>query len=328
MAIKKMGIDLGNFGIKVVTTWMEPFMFEARTKEYDESEYPMGGVKVLSYDDKNLVLGDGDFDHENKKVKRSNLKDCLTGAIAQACEDKDEVIIGVGLPADQYLIDKEDMKKILSFKGDRVTVSYGDPKMEEVVKKTIYIKDIIVMPESLAAYWALEEELVEERTSEIIMNDIGGRTTDLCTIKRNIDGTVTPFAPKTEALGTLKAYELMSTHFTKLAQNKDIDYTFSTEIIESYVEKGLDLGEMFDFIDKEGYVKQAYKNISDKIARFIKRSNPEYGKALIVTVGGGGSKMGKYVKEHFPNNCKLVNDIYCNAKGFLKGVEQLTEDLK
>lgn len=325
MATKKLGIDLGNFGIKVYSDFMKPFMFEARTKEYEEDEYSMGGVNVLSYEDKEIILGEGDFEHENRKVKRSDIRDCFVGALAQCCENKDEVIVGVGLPADQHMIDKEALLEVLSFKGDKITFTYGDPKRDKLVQKTVYIKSITVFPESLAAYWALADELSKVRTTEIIMTDIGGRTTDLCNIERLLNGSVRPSSPKTETLGTLKAYEKMADYFTKLSRERDIDYAFNTEMMEAYVEKGLDLGEMFDFIDKDAFVKLCYKKIADKIVKFIKKSNPEYGKAMIVIVGGGASKIGPYVKEKLPN-CMIFEDIYSNAKGYFEGVKQLTAD--
>ena len=336
--IKKLGVDLGNFGIKVSQDVGNNFTFESRCKTYDSSNYIFYNPVTLMYNDQNYLLGEGIFDHEIFKIKRSNLKECLAGAIAMAdsIEDKDRLIIGVGLPILQYGQYKDKFRDILLGNNRTVKCSYGT--YGQSLTKTVHIDDIEVFPEGIAAYWGIEDKLDDywdmagklRRTNPpmLIIVDIGGRTTNICTVVRNLDGTTTPRNPDTIPYGTLMAYGLMCRKFNSFAIDKCISYTFTIEDIEPILYKGQVLDERFDTLDKDGYANLAYDKVAKHIIRSVKESNPDYDKALVVITGGGACRFGEKVQMYLPNNSVIDDNIYSNANGYLAALQSYNDPEK
>ncbi len=327
MALRRLGCDLGNFGVKVAQDDGTNFTFEARCEEFDAENY-INAQTVLMYEPNTYLLNSGEFDNETIKANRSNLRECLVGALAMASniKDKDRVLIGVGLPIIQYAKYKDDFREKLLKNNSVIKCGYG--LQGSTIMKTIHIDDIQVFPEGVAAYWAMADKLLGRKAPMLIIVDIGGRTTDVCTIVRNLDGTTTPCNPDTIPYGTLKAYELIYKKFNSFSNNKGIPYTFTIEDVEPILYKGQILDERFDELDKEGYANLAYDRVAKHIARFVKESNPDYGKALVVITGGGASRFGTKVQSYFPDNSVVDGDIYSNAKGYLAalGSDVTTEE--
>lgn len=281
-----LGIDLGNFSIKTSTG----FSCESRTLE---------GTGLLtsntiitretSTGSKTFVLGEGERCSEYRKVKKENYLDLLFAAICMSSADEKNKIV-LGLPVSQFKTDKAELTNLIvnnrSLKG-----SVGGEE------KSIYIEDVEIYPEGIGTVGA---------EFEGIILDIGGRTTDICQIrkigsKRKIDN------PFSEPIGMINLY---SDFIKKLNSKYSLNLTFDDA--ERILRAGLKLkGLETDISD----CKEVFKQYVDKIVNKLKT---EYSVDTLDVriVGGGAIILNKLFIEQLPQ-AKLIEDsLFANARVF------------
>lgn len=304
---KNLAIDLGNYGIKYKLEGEDANVIESRVESYSGDNYISGNVKVLEYGGKKIRSG-GNFESENIKIKRNNLFDCFLLALAQVAEDGSKFRIGVGIPVAQYKHYSEELKNILYRKT--IDYKYGNNK-----SKTISIEDIIVLPEALGTYWSLTPEEIEEfEGKDIIVIDVGGRTTDLCTIVDTEYGVET-LDPMSPPYGMFTAYQEIKKNFGASKEGAGLDINLNE--MRKLIKKGVVVGD--NVISLSKYKHEAFSSLASKIASDVKMYNPNHNRCVVLLCGGGSEEIGKIYKEKQEFSHLVVKkSIYSNVEGFME----------
>ncbi len=221
-----LGIDVGNYSVKV-----NPNINVKSLVSTEENI--LGSGIVLEYDNKKFVIGEGNFETELNKSSKENFLPMLYTGIALASEDVFNQVV-CGLPINQYKANKDALERMVNENKMKTVKLNG--KSREIV-----ISEFKVYPEGIGAYYSLSTN------EDVIIVDIGGRTTDIayiCDKKHYTSSTV--------AVGTLNIYKsicdrLNGEHSLDLdlqmvdriiqrasfkVDNKEVDLRFITEILK------------------------------------------------------------------------------------------------
>lgn len=284
-----LGIDVGNYSLKINPDINIKSLVSGQ-------ENILGSKIVLEMDNKKFVVGEGDFETELNKSNKDNFIPLLYTGIALSSKETFNQVV-VGLPINQYKSTKEYLEKLINENKMKIIKLNGK-------KREIIISDFKIYPEGIGAYYSLNTN------EDIIIIDIGGRTTDIayiCNKKNSISSTV--------AVGTLNIYKAIADKINSeycldlnlqnidriiergslKIDNKDIDLRFVTEILKRNFIK---IKEDLDF-------------------KFPARSEK------IVLVGGGAKLFSKAFMRRY-NNCEVTEEpVFANAIGFKKVGESL-----
>lgn len=293
-----IGVDLGNFSVKT----SEKIRFISKISEgenfTEENTFILDNVKY--------TVGEGEFLTDWNKSKKENTVQMLYYALAKSTTDNFNQVV-LGLPIQQYKKEKDTLKNlILDNRGKEITI--------DNVIRNIFITDIEIAPEGAAAYYNLDLEtrkLIGRK--QLLIIDIGGRTTDVCLFKdKKIRGVITI------PVGILNIYQ-------------DIVNYVNTEYIESFkLEEGeVILNEGLFLNGKQqdrSFIKPILLKHFNSIWKEIQlKFNVGFGYVLLT--GGGSLILGKAFKNRLKDNLIISkNPIYDNALGFKKVGEALWQE--
>ena len=262
----------------------------------------------IEFNNQLFIIGEGNYDTNLNKTKRVNLLPMMCLALGLSTKEQ-FVRVVTGLPIGQYKTQKEDLLKIIE-----------DNKILEFKlngeKRELYISDAAVFPEGVATYYSLEYEKRKKlSTKELIVLDIGGRTTDIALLKAGKKRSVTKSASLD--VGMLNIY-------TDLINEINSTYTLGLEIenAEDIIKNGLEIdGEKKDI----SFLKPIIKRNIEKVFKELNISYPARTAPILVT-GGGGATFFNSIKKRYPNSELVDNNLFSNAIGYKKVGEKLWQD--
>lgn len=279
-----LGIDVGNYSLK---SSVGINIKSLVSKE----ENILGSGLVLEMDNNKFVIGEGNFETElNKSSKESFLPLLYTGVALSSEEDFNSVVCG--LPINQYKDNYKYLEDLISKNKIKKLKINGK-------ERTIVIENFKVYPEGIGAYYNLN---INE---DVILIDIGGRTTDIAYIADNKHQK-----SSTVAVGTLNIYK-------SIADN--INSKYSLDLTLKDIDRIIDRGNLT--IDGErislNFITEILKTNFMKVKEDLDfKFNVRTEK--IILVGGGSKLFGKAFMNRY-SNCTIADDsIYSNAKGFEK----------
>lgn len=285
-----IGVDLGNYAVKT----SEGVHFLSK---FIESNGFYGNEII--YDEKAIVVGEGEFQTDYKKSMKENTLPLLFSALALSNNEEQCFQVVLGLPIQQYKGSKQLIINLIEENKAKSVKVNG-------VEREIFITDIEVAPEGASAYYNLSKGIREKIGSkQLIIVDIGGRTTDVCLFKnKQIKGY------KTIPTGMLNVYG-------------DIITTVNEVYSESFkLEDGEEiLREKCLFIDGEerdiNFITPILKRHFDSIFKEL-QLNFDVTKGYVLITGGGASVFNQAFKNRLNNLIVSVDHVFDNVKGFKK----------
>lgn len=300
--METIGVDLGNCNIKTSKGVIVPSLI---TKG---ENYLISTGYQIAFNNEVFIIGEGDYDTNLDKISKENLLPML--CLAVGLSTKEEFIrIVLGLPINQYRSKKDKMieviqeNRVLNFKLN------GE-------ERTVYIEDAAVFPEGVATYYSLD---VDKRKSlldkDLIVLDIGGRTTDIALLK---SGKKRSVAKSTSIdVGMINIYNDLINEINSL-------YTLGLNIedAENIIKNGLEVdGEKKDTT----FIKNIIRNNIEKVFKELNISYPVRTSPMLVT-GGGGRSFFKSIKKRYPSAQIIEDNLFSNAIGYKKVGEKLWRD--
>lgn len=300
--METIGIDLGNCNLKTSKKIIVPALITRG------GNYLISTGYEINFNGELFIIGEGDYDTNLNKLSKENLLPML--CLAAGLSTKEEFIrVVLGLPINQYRSNKNKMleiieeNKILNFKLNGLD-------------RCICIEEATIFPEGVATYYSLDIEkrkaLVDQ---DLIILDIGGRTTDIALLKAGKKRSVT----KSTSLdvGMINIYNDMINEINSL-------YTLGLNIedAEGILKNGLEVdGEKQD----TSFIKNIVKNNIEKVFKELNISYPVRTSPLIVT-GGGGKSFFKSLKKRYPTAQLVEDNLFSNAIGYKRVGDKLWQD--
>lgn len=279
------GIDIGNYSLKEFPNTNIKSLVATE-------ENILGSNLCLEYLGETYYIGEGKFDTELNKSNKKNFLPLLLTSIALNSSKDDVFQVVCGLPINQMKANKDKLEHLVM--DNRVKEIKLNGKYRKII-----ITDFKVYPEGIGAYYSLNT------TDDVIIVDLGGRTSDIAYIadkKLKTSSTV--------AVGTLNIYK-------DIADKLNADYSLDLDIpaAERILTRGwievdgvkADLSFIRDIL-----IKNFNKINDDLILKFPARTE------RIVLVGGGHRLFEKAFKNRYANSSVAANPIFANAIGFKK----------
>ena len=300
--METIGIDLGNCNLKTSKKIIVPALITRG------GNYLISTGYEINFNGELFIIGEGDYDTNLNKLSKENLLPML--CLAAGLSTKEEFIrVVLGLPINQYRSNKNKMleiieeNKILNFKLNGLD-------------RCICIEEASIFPEGVATYYSLDIEkrkaLVDQ---DLIILDIGGRTTDIALLKAGKKRSV---AKSTSLdVGMINIYNDMINEINSL-------YTLGLNIedAEGILKNGLEVdGEKQD----TSFIKNIVKNNIEKVFKELNISYPVRTSPLIVT-GGGGKSFFKSLKKRYPAAQLVEDNLFSNAIGYKRVGDKLWQD--
>lgn len=300
--METIGIDLGNCNLKTSKKIIVPALITRG------GNYLISTGYEINFNGELFIIGEGDYDTNLNKLSKENLLPML--CLAAGLSTKEEFIrVVLGLPINQYRSNKNKMleiieeNKILNFKLNGLD-------------RCICIEEASIFPEGVATYYSLDIEkrkaLVDQN---LIILDIGGRTTDIALLKAGKKRSV---AKSTSLdVGMINIYNDMINEINSL-------YTLGLNIedAEGILKNGLEVdGEKQD----TSFIKNIVKNNIEKVFKELNISYPVRTSPLIVT-GGGGKSFFKSLKKRYPTAQLVEDNLFSNAIGYKRVGDKLWQD--
>lgn len=285
-----IGVDLGNYSVKT----SKGITFFSKVNEsnglFDENE--------VIFDGKRLLIGEGEFETDFNKSMKKNTLPLLYTALALSDSNEDMFDVVLGLPIQQYKANKDDVINYIKDNNYKVVEVGG-------VKREVYINEVQVVPEGASAYYNLSyENKLKIGNKQLVIVDIGGRTTDVCLFK---DKKIKQY--KTIPTGMLNIYNDIATVINELySQN------FTLEDGEEVLKDGLFLdGEEKDIT----FIKHILKKHFDTIFKEL-QLNFNVSKGYVLLTGGGASVFKTAFNNRLKNLIVSDDNVFDNVKGFKK----------
>ncbi|MDU2292169.1 MAG: ParM/StbA family protein [Clostridium celatum] len=290
-----IGDDLGTYGVKT----SEGVHFASKFIE-SNGFYP---EKEIIIDGKAIIVGEGEFSTDYKKSMKENTLPLLYSALALSNLDEQCFQVVLGLPIQQYKSDKKDLIELIEAnRSKRVTV--------KGITRDIFITDVEVAPEGASAYYNLSQENKEKvGNKQLVITDIGGRTTDICLFK---DCEIKKY--KTVGVGMLNIYNDIVT-----VANELYSESFKLEDGEEILRDGLFIGGEYKDIS---FIKTILKRNFDSIFKELQLSF-DINKGYMLLTGGGADTFSTAFSNRLNNLIVSKNNVFDNANGFKKVGEEL-----
>lgn len=300
--METIGIDLGNCNLKTSKKIIVPALITRG------GNYLISTGFEINFNGELFIIGEGDYDTNLNKLSKENLLPML--CLAAGLSTKEEFIrVVLGLPINQYRSNKNKMleiieeNKILNFKLNGLD-------------RCICIEEASIFPEGVATYYSLD---IEKRKSlvdqDLIILDIGGRTTDIALLK---SGKKRSVAKSTSLdVGMINIYSDMINEINSL-------YTLGLNIedAERILKNGLEVdGEKQD----TSFIKNIVKNNIEKVFKELNINYPVRTSPLLVT-GGGGKSFFKSLKKRYPTAQLVEDNLFSNAIGYKRVGDKLWQD--
>ena len=285
-----LGVDLGSFSVKT----SEKVTFLSKISEIDN----FTGDNKIIYNDKILFIGEGEFNTDWNKSKKQNTLPLLFTAIYRSTSDNINKVV-IGLPINMYKKNKDYLKQLIL-----------NNRCAKVNGRELVISDIEVAPEGAAAYYNLSPEQIKKiGSNQLIIINIGGRTTDISVFEGNkiIDIQTIP-------VGMLNVYQNIIDYInTKYTQS------FKLEESQDIIINGLLLdGEQKDIT----FITPILKNCFNSIYKELQLKF-NINKGFILLTGGGSISLQQAFKNRLKNIIISNNCIFDDALGFKKIGESL-----
>lgn len=294
-----IGVDVGNYSTKT----SENILFLTKTT-CDKTLFEQG--TEIIYNDNTFIIGQGEFETDLDKSSKDHLMVYLLSAIALSTKDVANQVV-IGLPILHFKSNKDKLKS--NIMENRInTISFNG------IRRQIVITDCEVFPEGVGAYYSLQEEDKDMMNGkDLVIIDIGGRTTDICLLSYE-NGMRTISKPLTLFVGMINIYDdfIKSTN-EKLTLNKEL------EDAEKILKNGL---ELFGVKQDLSFTRPVIKKYIDKILKELYINYPIQTEKVILT-GGGSFLLGDALKAYIPNLTIMDNSIFANAYGFKRVGESL-----
>lgn len=268
-----IAVDLGNYNIKTC----EGIIFESRYQEVEKEDFD---TDLLELENKFYRMESGDFENEFNKAKKNFIPNLLY-AISKSCDvDNIETDLVLGVPASNLGISEELKEKLLN-------KSFNFNLFE--VTKNIKINKVATVAEGLSSFYTLPKE---ERTKDLVILDIGGRTWNICVssggkciMKFTVPG------------GMIDLYSEIQEDYNKLGNNADVE-----EIIRLIKNDTIDASKA-----KERFVKDKLNKVRLKV--------PNFSTYKIWGAGGGSLDLQDALRENLGNINFVPDPLFSNVKG-------------
>ncbi len=288
-----LGIDIGNQLGKT----SEGIIFDARVSQLEPF---MTECDVLEMNDKIYYIEQGQYEHKNIKFEKTNYIPLLVAAICKSSDKVNNNIV-IGLPISQFKTHGDSLKKLIDENSTLKVVWNGKTR-------NLIIEKFDVYPEGVAIFNSLDEKMKQQiDKKDVLLVDIGSRTTDCCIFKYKNEGSRGLEKPNSLFVGTHNVYkEVRNAINTKYNTRKTLE-----EVIEMFETRVLLInGEQKDmsFIN-DVIISELNKIINDLELEYDLASHQ------ILLCGGGATMMyGSFVERY--SSTILVSDIFANAKGY------------
>ena len=287
-----LGIDVGNYSLKSNSG----INIKALVSK---EENILGSGIVLEMDNQKFIIGEGNFETELNKSSKENFLPLLYVGIALSSKDDFNSVV-CGLPVNQYKDNHKSLEELIH-KNKIKTIKLNG------IERTLVIDNFKVYPEGIGAYYNLN------LNEDLILIDIGGRTTDIAYIADNKHQK-----SSTVAVGTLNIYKSIA---------DTINSKYSLDLNLKDIDRVIDRGTLN--VDGEkinlSFITSILKNNFMKIKEDLDFKFPARTEKIVL-VGGGAKLFIKAFMNRY-SNCIIANDpIYSNAKGFQKVGEKLWQN--
>lgn len=291
MKAKTNGYDIGNYSLKVAP--------KLNIKSLVSTEENMLGSKIaLTYDGITRYIGEGHFETGFNKASKDNyLPLLLTGIALTSSPEETYHKVVCGLPVNQYKTNKEMLEDLIMEKSTRRIELNGS-------SRDISILDCRVYPEAVGAYYSLG--IIDD----VIIVDIGGRTTDIAFVSGGKIDTAS-----TASVGTLNIYKDIA---DKL--NSQFGLNLDIQKVDRIIERG--------YLKVDGcdinlqFVTELLKTNFLKIKEDLDFNFPARTEQIIL-VGGGAKLFDKAFKKRYQDCHVAENYLFANAIGFQRVGEML-----
>ncbi|NFN14575.1 ParM/StbA family protein [Clostridium botulinum] len=285
-----LGVDIGTYSVKTST---KVTFFSKFTQEESFTEINKININGSSYN-----IGEGEFSTDWDKSRKENTLILLYSAIYKSDEDNINQIV-LGLPVQQYKKNKNNLIEIIE-----------NNKSAKVENRNLIITDVTVAPEGASSYYSIDSSLREEiGNKQLIIIDIGGRTTDIIVFQNKIIIDV-----KTIPIGMLNIYqEIIDTVNTQHTES------LLLEDGETILKDGLFLkGKQQDINFVQPILKRNFNSVFKEIQLKYNTN-----KGYVYLTGGGSILLKLPFKNRLSNLIISNNPIFDNAIGFGKVGESL-----
>lgn len=285
-----LGVDVGTYSVK---TSNKVTFFSKFTQEESFTEINKININGSSYN-----IGEGEFSTDWDKSKKGNTLILLYSAIYKSAEDNINQIV-LGLPVQQYKKNKNNLIELIE-----------NNKCAKVENRNLIITDVTVAPEGASSYYSIDSSLREEiGNKQLIIIDIGGRTTDIIVFQNKVITDV-----KTIPIGMLNIYqEIIDTVNTQHTES------LLLEDGETILKDGLFLkGKQQDINFVQPILKRNFNSVFKEIQLKYNTN-----KGYVYLTGGGSILLKLPFKNRLSNLLISNNPIFDNAIGFGKVGESL-----
>lgn len=285
-----VGVDLGNYAVK--TSEKVHFL----SKVIESNGFYIGDE--IGYGGKTIIVGEGEFQTDFNKSMKENTLPLLFSALALSSENEEFFQVVLGLPIQQYKSNKKEMIKYIEDNRSKEITLNGKTR-------NITITDIEIAPEGASVYYNLSSVAKNDiGNKQLVIVDIGGRTTDVCLFK---DRQIKNY--KTIPVGMLNVYNDIVTTVNELYTK-----SFVLEDGDEIIRDGL-------FIDGEykdvSFIKPILKRHFDSIFKDL-QLNFDVSKGYVLLTGGGANIFKNAFKNRLKNLIVSDDNVFDNVKGFKK----------
>lgn len=304
----KIGLDIGNSGLKIVGKIDEEYIYyNIKSLVSDKSAENTEKVQMLQ--SKPLFFGVGLPLVTQNKIERMYIKESIFLAVCKVYGENANgriIKVGIGLPLEDY----KNENTRTTFKEDISQISYLEGYYND--EYYTFNVDVDIFAEGFSAFYYLMPELDKKYRWMIV--DHGYRTTDAMLVSyTNNKWIVENYA--TAYRGLLEMYNDIAKQFSFETRNS----VFPAEEIEFHLKN--DIPVMLKD-GSEAYFKN-YINSAESTIKYIYNTELaiKFGAAMegrkILLVGGGSEITDKLLKKsnkEFPQD--IMKRLYANAIGF------------
>ena len=273
-------IDLGNYNTKS----SNGVIFRSTFKE----GMPINplGENVVTFGGRSYTMEKGKFDNTFNKAQKNYLPNLLYAIIKSSSPEDEDFNLMLGYPLDNENVAQEFKDDLI---GKEFKVEYK--RGANVSNRTIRIHDVSCVGESISSYYTLN---ANERGEDLIIIDIGGRTTNVSVFqkRRMIDKFTIP-------MGTIDLFgEIVSRWNNTNGDNKTVEDT------ERLIDKGYITGCE---VEEKLFLDDIMNQIEKKLDR----------KTYVNYYTGGGSERLRNLIETYlePSGTIMDNPLFSNCNG-------------
>lgn len=302
--METIGTDFGSCNLKTSSNIIVP----SKVTKYSNSNF-FGAEYLVEIEGESYIVGEGEYDTVLDKTKKENFLPMLCVALGLSTNEQATRVVA-GLPIGQYKSkEKEKFEQMLQ---DNRMLNF---KLNGI-ERHIIIENYSVTAEGIATYYSLPVELRNElRNKDIILLDIGGRTSDIALLKagkkRRIDESTSL------EVGMINIYKDVINEI-----NSKFTLGLNMEDAEPILKHGLEVdGEKQD----TEFIKDILMSNIKKVFKELNVSYPVRTSPILVT-GGGGEAFFKAIKRRYPVARMVENHMFSNAIGYKRIGEKLWRD--